>query len=199
MDFSILFRVIWSPSDVFKQFKEKLRLEPYIFIGILAIFQGLMPYLGRFGEISQSGFAVTMNVLVGYLFFLAFPIVNVLVVTLAITFLGGERPSFFSILSALILCHLPYYIEAILALTLGYSPIGLGSLFPSIEHVSPFAFGMIGTISLSFGLCMALWWFAINQLLSLSEKKKLFVVAILAFANIFLGGWIWRMTSIATK
>src|SRR5271169_4155430 len=107
MDFSILYRFVWNPTGVFKLFRGKLRLEPYIFVAAMAIFQGLKPYVGHFDDIPKAPFAPLMNLLVGFLLFLLFPIVNVIVVTLTTTYLGSERPAFLSILSAFILCQLP--------------------------------------------------------------------------------------------
>jgi hypothetical protein len=147
MDYSILYRVVWEPSEVFKQFKGKPRLEPYIFVGAIVLLQGLKPYVGHFEELTKAPFALPINLLAGFLLFLLFPIVSALIVTLSATLLGNEKPPYLSLLSAFILCSLPYYIEAILVLTTAYTPFGLVSIFPSLSRVSPFAFGMLATIT----------------------------------------------------
>jgi hypothetical protein len=199
MDYSILYRVIWKPGEVFKQFKDKPRLEPYIFIGAIVILQCLKPYVGHVEEMTKAPFTLLMNLLVGFLFFLLFPIVSAIVVTLAATLLGNERPPYFPLLSAFILCALPYYIEAILVLTVGYTPVGLGSLFHSLKSISPFAFGMLATITPFFVWIIVLWWFAVKQLLSLQASKKALIVVSLALVNIILGGWISSMASPVTR
>ena len=166
MDFSILYRVVWKPSAVFKQFKDKPRLEPYILVGVLVLLQGLKPYWGHFDAITAAPSAFAMNLLFGFLFFVLFPIMDAVVVVLTASILGGAKPRFLSFLSAFILCALPYYIEAMLALFFGYTPRGLGSLFPSLESSFPFAFGMVATVTPFFLWTIALWWFAVKQLLA---------------------------------
>lgn len=199
MDYSILYRVVWEPGEVFKQFKVKARLEPYIFIGAIVLLQGLKPYVGHFGEITKAPSALFMNLLVGFLFFLLFPIVSALIVTLSATLLGNEKPPYLSLLSAFILCSLPYYIEAILVLTTDYTPFGLVSIFPSLSRVSPFAFGMLATITPFFVWTVALWWFAVQQLLSLQKSIKVLIVVSLALINIILGGWVSSMAGMVTR
>ncbi len=195
MDFSILYRVVWKPGEVFKQFKDKARLEPYILIAMIVLFQGLKPYWRHFEAVSAAPLAFTMNLLFGFLLFILFPIADAVIVTITASILGGEKPRFLSLLSAFILCALPYYIETVLVLVFGYTPLGLGSLFQSLETSSPFAFGMVATVTPFFLWTITLWWFAVKQLLSLQEWKNVSIVASLAVVNIILGGWIWRMTS----
>jgi hypothetical protein len=45
MDFSILYRVLWKPSDVFKGFLAKPRPEPFILISVIIVIATIKTYI----------------------------------------------------------------------------------------------------------------------------------------------------------
>ncbi len=190
MDFSIFYLVILKPGEVFKQFLSKLRLEPYVFLGVFMLFLIVTQYWGRFEEAAISPMPIILQILISYfLFYILFPVLNtVVVILMTYILMRGKKLQFLSLLSAFILCALPFYIETILTIYFDYIPFNLASLFPGLETSYPFAFGMIASVTFSFLWVVVLWWLVVKQLV-LSEKwKQLLIVISLVIVNMILGG-----------
>ena len=68
MDFTILYRVIWKPSEVFNQFKSKLRIEPFILVAVISIISGINAYLGPYKELNKQPLLFLLGVVKAFLY-----------------------------------------------------------------------------------------------------------------------------------
>lgn len=196
MDFRILYRVIFRPNTVFREFLDKQRLEPLIFVGMLSIIANLAAYASHFEDIINKPWLIIIGLLQGALVLLAFPVLSAILVLLAAHFVLKTKIGFITLLSVFILGELPYYIETVLIVLAGYSPISLGSLLGSFGDRPPLLFGFLLTITPFFVWTVVLWSMAITQLFKLPHRQAITLVGTLVLLNILAGG-MWN--SFATK
>lgn len=190
MDFTILYRVIWKPSEVFNQFKSKLRIEPFILVAVISIISGINAYLGPYKEVNSQPLLFVLGVVEGF-FILLLPSVTDAVIIFLIAFLiFKERTSFLMLVSAFALCELPYYFERILVMAFNYPSIGLGSLITVFGDIQPFVFGMVATITPFFVWNLILWWAAIKEILNFKLRQNILLVGSLVLTSMLLNG-LW--------
>ena len=196
MDFRILYQVFFRPGMVFKEFMDKQRLEPLIFVGILSIIASLTAYVGHFEDVINKPWLIIIGLLQSALALLAFPVLSTIFVFWAAHSVLRIKIAFITLLSVFVLCELPYYIEAALTILTGYSPISVGSLFGPFGDRPTLLFAFLLTITPFFVWTVVLWWMAIRQLFKLPRQQTMIVVGPLVLLNLFAGG-IWN--SFATK
>jgi hypothetical protein len=193
MDFSILYRVIWMPNAVFKQFVSKFRLEPFIMIGVIGVISVINAYLGRIDEVVRHPFLLFAGVIQACLFALLFPIVDATIIILIARFVfKKEEVNFISLVSILILCNLPYYIEVMLTVFLAYPSIGLGTLITLFGDINLFILGMFTVITPFFIWVVILWTAAMRQIFSLQYWQRILLVSTLILTSMLLGG-LWSI------
>lgn len=189
MDFSILYRVVWMPSRVFKQFLGKIRLEPFIIIGVIVIISIINAYIGRFGEITKHPFLLIAALTQSCLFTLLLPLMYAFLTILIVRyFFKKDTIGFLAMLSLFILCNLPYYIEFILLTFTPYPSISLGSIITIFGNAKPFIFGMFAAVTPFFLWAVILWVFAFRQIFNLKIWQRIILIATLIFTNMILGG-----------
>jgi hypothetical protein len=199
VDFSILYRVLWKPREVFKEFEGKRRLEPFIFIGVMALLLTIKVYRGSFEDVKEHPALLLIGLIQISLSDLMIPIVNATVVYFAIRFALKLKFSFWSLVGIFILCGIPFYIEGAMNV-FGYKSIGLGTLSSFLKSTQPFLFGMIATITLFFTWMIYLWWVAINQLFNLQRRQSILLVGSLALINMLQGGlWVFLARMFLSK
>ena len=197
MDFTIFYRVIFRPNDVFKEFKERVRPEPFIFIGVLVILSVLNAYRHDFQRIIEHPSLIPIGLLQGFFFSLLFPGFDALIILLSAKLLFKMKTSFLLLLSAFILCSLPHYISSWLANLLRYPAIyfGLGGLFTSLKDTHPFVYGTLASITPFLIWVIILWRIALNQILSTSKQQTAVLLSILILLNVTIG-FLWRMLAV---
>jgi hypothetical protein len=197
MDFTILYRVLFKPNDVFKEFKERTRPEPFIFIGALVILSVVNAYRNDFQNIIEHPSLIPIGLLQGLFFSLLFPGIEALIVLLIARLLFKAKASFLSLVSAFILCSLPQYISSWLTMLFGYPAIyvGLGGLFTSLRETHPFLFGMVASITPFFIWVVFLWRAALKQIVTPSKQQTTALLSVLIIQGLTIGG-LWRMFAV---
>jgi hypothetical protein len=87
-----------------------------------------------------------------------------------------------------------------MAVFLGYTGIGLGSLVPLESRLAhPFWFGIYGNIEPFFIWTAFLWWLAVKQLLNLPRNQHALLVSSLIIFNLTLSGVsrLWTMNFVS--
>jgi hypothetical protein len=186
MDFTILYRVLWKPRDVAKQFIGKIRIEPFIF----AIAWTVLSYLWYFTDLIKTPLLLIVRMLQGLSVLLIFPAINAAIAFLIIRFIFKIRFNFIQLFSLFILCGLPYYIEGLLIAIFHYNPsTGAGSLIQHFGDIHPFLFGMISMITPFFIWIVFLWRGALYHILS--ERQAKVVLGTLFVVDLIVSG-LWR-------
>ncbi len=80
MDFTILYRVLWKPGEVFKKFVDKTRPEPFIFIALIVPLYLLIIHRNDLQEFVTQPLLVVSGLLKGFYHFLKWPFLNGLIV-----------------------------------------------------------------------------------------------------------------------
>ncbi len=187
MDLTILYRFLWQPRNVFQQFVDKTRLEPFIFVVAYAI----LSYLWYFWELLKTPHLFLLSLFQGLLTSLIFPIVNAVIAFLMVRLWFGKTVNFLSIVSVSILCGLPYFIEGLLMAGFGYHPsTGLSFIIPILGIKQPFLVGAIVMVTPFFLWIVFLWSIAINQLFNLQRwQSRLFVIGLVLMDLLISGVW----------
>jgi len=195
MNFSMLYRVLWKPREVFKEVESRRQLAPFIFIGVVIFLSVMNAYWNYFDDYNKQPLLlllVLMQISVGVMFT---PTVNATVIYLIVLPARKVQISFTVLLGIFILCGIPYYLEEAI-IFFGYRPIGLGSLFLFLESTQPFLFGMIATLTLFFVWMIYLWWVAFDQLLSLKRWQNTLLVCSLVLIHMLIDGGLWYLVSL---
>ena len=190
MDFTILYRVLWKPSAVFKRFAGKLRTEPFVLIAVIAIISGINAYVGRFQEVLDHPVWFPVGLIQSSLILLLPPTIDAVVVFLLVLLLMKVRTKFLVLVSAFVLCEMPYFLERLLAMVFGYPSIGLGSLITILGDIQPFLFGMLATITPFFVWNVILSWVAIIEIFNFQRRQNILLVGSLVLTGMLLNG-VW--------
>lgn len=198
MDFSILYRVLWEPSNVFKTFEGKTRKEPFILLGVIPVLVLINTFKGNFQQIQNHPSFLFITPLQVYIATLVIPLVQAVIVVLIVRFAMNTRAGFFSFVSAFILCWLPFELMSWIPVLLGKPGfyIGLGRLFVDLRNTQPFLFGMLAAVTPAFIWIVILWRIALQQMLSLSTRQNTILVVSLTLFGLTSGG-LWRMFAVA--
>jgi hypothetical protein len=192
MDFSILYRVLWQPSKVAKQFDGKIRIEPFIFVLAYAV----LSYLWYFTDLIKTPFFLIVRILEGLSVALLFPALNTIVAFLFIRFIFQVRLNIIQLFSLFIVCGIPYYVEGLLIAIFGYKPMtGAGTLFQHSANTSPFIFGMISMITPFIIWILLLCRSAVNHILNGQERQANLIIASLFVFDMLVSG-LWRYLKI---
>jgi hypothetical protein len=198
MDFSIIYRVLWEPSNVFKTFEGKTRKEPFILLGLIPLLVLINTFKGNFQEIQNHPSFLFITPLQVYVATLVSPLVQAVIVVLITRFAMNTRAGFFSFVSAFILCWLPFEIMSWIPVLFGKTGfyIGLGRLFVDLENTQPFLFGMLASVTPVFIWITILWRITLQQMLSLSTRQNtILLVSLILFGLTSCG--LWRMFAVA--
>jgi hypothetical protein len=68
MDLTTLYRVLYKPSDVFKELKDRIRPEPYIFICVVVLLPVLIAYRNDYKLVVEQPFLIPLGLLQGFFF-----------------------------------------------------------------------------------------------------------------------------------
>jgi hypothetical protein len=191
MDLRILYRVILRPTMVFKDFSDKTRFEPLIFIGMLSIIASVIAYVNHLEDVIKEPWLFLIGLFQGVLLLLLFPLLSTILVLLAARSVLRTTVGFITLLNIFILAELPYYIETLLIVFAGYSPISIGSLLGSFGDTPPLLSGFLLSITPFFVWIVVLWWIAVTNLLKLTHRQTITLVGALVLLNILAGG-IWN-------
>jgi hypothetical protein len=112
MDFRILYRFIFKPSTVFREFLAKQRLEPLIFVGMLSIIGCLAAYVSHPKTLINRPWLIILGLLQSASALLVFPVLSTILVFLATRYVLRTKIAFITLLSAFVLCELPYYMRS---------------------------------------------------------------------------------------
>lgn len=198
MDFSILYRVLWEPSNVFKTFEGKTRKEPFLLLGVIPLLVLINTFKGNFQQIQNHPSLLFITPLQVYIATLVSPLVQAVIVVLIARFAMNTRAGFFSFVSAFILCWLPFELMSWIPVLFGKSGfyIGLGRLFVDLRNTQPFLFGMLASVTPAFIWIVILWRIALQQMLFLSTRQNTILVVSLTLFGLTSGG-LWRMFAVA--
>jgi hypothetical protein len=114
MDFSILYRVLWKPSDVFKGFLAKPRPEPFILISVIIVIATIKTYINNIQRLLDQPSLFFIGLIQGYFLLLFLPTLYALFTLIAIRFSQQTKTRFTILVSAFILCNIPQYIPSFL-------------------------------------------------------------------------------------
>ena len=198
MDFSILYRVLWKPSDVFKAFAGKARKEPFILLGVIPILALINTYKDDLQQIQNHPSLLFIVPLQVYISTLVSPLIEALIIVLIARFAMNTKADFFSFVSAFILCWLPFELLNWIPVLFGKSGvyIGLGRLFMDLRNTRPFLFGMLASVTPVFIWIVILWRIALRQMLPLSAHQNTILLVSLTLFGLTSGG-LWRMFAVA--
>jgi len=198
MDFSILYRVLWQPSEVFKDFSGKTRKEPFILLGMIPLLALINTYKDNLQQIQNQPSLFFIVPLQVYISTLVSPLIQALIIVLIAKFAMNTKAGFLSFVSAFILCWLPFEFMSWIPVLLGKSGfyIGLGRLFMDIRDTHPFLFGMLASVTPVFIWIVILWRIALRQMLKLSARQNTILLVSLILFGLTSGG-LWRMFAVA--
>jgi len=123
MDLTILYRVLWKPSTVFREFKDRQRIEPFILICAAVVIPLILAYKNDIQQIVDHPSLLLTGLLQGFFFSLLFPGLEALIVFLSARLIFNVKSNLLTLLSAFILCGLPQYISTWLTIAFGYPAI----------------------------------------------------------------------------
>jgi hypothetical protein len=175
MDFTILYRVIFKPNDTFKEFKDRTRPEPFILIAVLVVLSTIAAYKHDFPQTTEQPALILIGILRALFFSFIYPGIDALIILLTASLLFKTRTRFSILLSAFLLCSLPQHL-------LSWLMLYLDSLAQYI--------GLVGFIWVVF-----LWHAALRQILPISKRQVMALLAVLVLVNLIVGG-LWRMFAI---
>jgi Yip1-like protein len=176
MDFTILYRVILKPNDTFKEFKDRTRPEPFIIIALFVVLSTIATYKHDVLQTNEQPSLILIRMLQTLFFIFIFTGIYSLIILLSAKLLFKVRTRFPILLSALMLCSLPKYL---LSLPMIY-----------LESIARYI-GLLGFIWVVF-----LWHAALSQILPVSKRQAIILLAVLVLTSIVVYG-IWGMVSIA--
>lgn len=188
MDFTILYRVLWKPGEVFKKFVDKTRPEPFIFIALIVPLNLLVIHRNDFQQFVMQPLLVASILLKGFYSSLKWPFLNGLIVYFFVKLIAKYKVHVLPLASAFIVCLLPHYILKFTAEILGYSGnvLTAGSLFPSLKEAQPFPYSFLATINPSFIWVIFLWHAALNQLLNIPKiQRAILLIILILFPFVF--------------
>lgn len=197
MDFTILYRVLWKPGDVFKKFVDRTRSEPFIFIVIIVPLGLLYTHRNDLQQLLDQPSLIAMGLLKGLFFPLLWSFLDGIIVYLYVRSIAKYKVQILPLVSAFILCSLPHYISKLVVAISGYPEylFGMGGLFPSLRGTHPFLFSFIATIDPFSIWVIILWNAALNQLLSISKKQKTILLIIMTLFP-FAFSLVWLMFAV---
>jgi hypothetical protein len=198
MDFSILYRVLWQPSDVFKDFAGKIRKEPFILLGFIPILALINTYKDDPQQIHNHPSLLLIVPFQVYVFTLLGSFIEALIIVLIARFAMNINTGFLSFVSAFTLCWLPFELLSWIPVFFGNSGfyIGLGSLFMGIRDTYPFVYGVFASVTPVFIWIVILWRIALREMLPLSTRQSTILLVSLILFGLTSGG-LWRMFAVA--
>jgi hypothetical protein len=198
MDFSILYRVLWQPGEVFKAFAGKTRKEPFILLGVIPFLALINTYKDDIQQIQNHPSLLFIVPIQVYISTLVSPLIQALIVVLIARFAMNLKAGFFSFVSAFILCFLPFEFLSWIPVLFGKSGfyLGLGRLFMDLRNTHPFLFGMLASVTPVFIWMVILWRSALRQMLSLSTRQNTILLVSMILFGLTSGG-LWRMFAVA--
>lgn len=196
MNLTILYRVLWKPASVFREFREETRKEPFIFIGILIAINTIGAARNDFSQITNPAMLLA-GILHAAFRSLLFPGFSALIVQLAARHLFEAKAKYLQIMSALILCSLPFYISSWLSSVIGISrnSFGLGSMIPSMQETHPLVFGFVASINPFSIWAFVLMYIAQKEIFGLSRRQSATLLLVLIVSGIILNG-LWLMLAV---
>jgi hypothetical protein len=198
MDFSILYHVLWKPSDVFKGFAGKIRKEPFILLGIIPILALINTYKGDSQQIHEHPSLLLIVPIQVYVFTLLGSLIEAFIIMLIARFAMDIKANFLAFVSAFILCWLPFELLSWIPVFIGKTGfyIGLGSLFMGIKETYPFVFGVLASVTPVFIWTVILWRIALREMLPLTTRQNTILLTSLVLFGL-TGGGLWRMFAVA--
>lgn len=198
MDFTIIYRVLWKPSEVFSGFKGQIRKEPLILLCLVPILSLINTYKSDVQQLQNQPALLLIVPLQVYLSVLLSPLIEALIILLIARFAMNIKASFLSLVSVFILCWLPFHLLSWIPVLFGEPGvyIGLGRLFMNIRDTHPFIFGMLASITPFFVWIAILWSIALRQILPVTERQNLILLGSLILFGLTRGG-LWRMFAVA--
>jgi hypothetical protein len=197
MDFTVLYRVLWKPGDVFKKFVDRTRPEPLIFIAITVPLGLLYIHRNDLQQLLHQPSLIAIGLLKGLFFSLLWPFLDGIIAYLYVRSIAKYKVQILPLSSAFILCSLPHYISKLVMAISGYPGylFEMGGLSPSLRETHPFLFSFIAAIDPFFIWVIILWNAALNQLLSISKKQKTILLIIMTFFP-FAFSLVWFMFAV---
>lgn len=197
MDLTILYRVLWKPNEVFKEIIGKFRVEPFIFICAAVAIPLIAAYKSDYRQLIEQPDLILIGLFRGFFIALLFPGLNAIIIFAIAKTAFDSKASFWPLLSAFILCGLPFYISTWLKMFFGYPAIyvGLGALSPSLAQTHPFLFGILASITPFFIWVVILWRSALTRLLATSKRQTAVLLSVLILLGLTVGG-LWRMFAV---
>ncbi len=202
MDFSILYRILYSPSSVFENCGGKPRPEPFVIIGIFGVLSTMTLYIGD-GRFFNSSILWILGLPIALFLLLLKPIIETcFIYLLAYYIFITQRHKFNILLNIFIICTIPFYIEVILirffASILSHKNYAIAYFIINpikaslyyIDYLSPFLIGMLSIFSLSFIWTIILWRVALTHLFKLRSLTTVGIVICLIILNMLIGGII---------
>jgi hypothetical protein len=198
MDFSIVYQVLWKPSDVFKTFVGKTRKEPFILLGVIPILALINTYKDDLQQIQNHPSLLFIVPIQVYISTLVSPLIEALIIVLIARFAMNIKAGYFSFVSAFILCWLPFELLSWIPVFFGKSGfyIGLGRMFMGLRDTHSFLFGMLASVTPIFIWIVILWRIALRQMLPLSVRQNTILLVSLVLFGLMSGG-LWRMFAVA--
>jgi Yip1 domain len=176
MDFTILYRVILKPYDTFKEFKERMRPEPFIIITLFVVLSTIGAYRHDVLHTNEQLSLKLSRMLLSLFFIFIFTVIYSLIILQSAKLLFKVRVRFPVLLSALMLCNLPKYL---LSLPMIY-----------LESIARYI-SLLGFIWVVF-----LWYAALSQLFPVSKGQTIALLAVLVLTSMVVSG-LWSMAAIA--
>lgn len=187
MDISLLLRVVWQPALVFKEFKNIVRIEPFLLVGSIVLISSANAT--QLKLLKENPVLVIAGLIQTLVLSFLLPSIGTAIAFL-LTALFKQKINYLRLYSAFVLCELPYYLEGLLIKGIGLPFLGLGSLVAAIRPQHPFIFGILALFTPFFLWMIFLWWSAINQLIELPQKQRIVIASSLILFNVLLSG-LW--------